>query len=523
MKSLASDASALAIHRRINLTAVPYPDDRGVKELFERVARLRPDAPAVVHRDRVLGYRELDQLANGIAAVLRDAGVAPGAAVAVSIDRSPELIAALLGILKCGGVYVPVDPSWPDERLQRVFDETRSAHLLTDERELAARFPRLLALPPSAPPAPAGPGTRTRPDDIAYVNFTSGSTGSPKGVPIRHRSIARLVFNAGYARLDERAALIQLAPVFFDAATFEIWGALLHGGTCVLYPSRRIRLSELKRVIEAHRVSVVFLTTALFNTVVDEGPDTLDSVDTILTGGEAHSMRHIVEAVGRYGPDKVINVYGPTECTTFATYYPLALDRLPEGVPDPPIGLPIQNTRLYLVEEGRLCPPGQVGEVCLAGPGLSPGYLGMHEANLERFVECEIGGVRERLYRTGDRGYFLDDGNLVFQGRLDDQVKINGHRIELGEIAHHLDRDPRVRLSHVTVVESPVGEKTLTAFVVPRDGRCTAEEIAGRLRVHLPSYMVPTRIHLRETLPLSPTGKVDRKALLKSTPGSAGQ
>jgi amino acid adenylation domain-containing protein len=436
----------------------------------------------------------------------------------VSITRSPELIAALLAILKCGGVYVPVDSSWPDERLHWIFKETQCGHLITDETEnLSARFPKPYVLPATAEPCAPNPDVTTQPDDIAYVNFTSGSTGQPKGVPIRHRSIARLVFNSRYARLDERTTLIQLAPVSFDAATFEIWGALLHGGTCVLYPAKRVRLSELKRTLDTHRVTVIFLTTALFNTVVDEGPATLDGVETILTGGEAHSMRHIREAVARYGPDKVVNVYGPTECTTFATYFPLSLDVLPDGMLDLPIGFPIQNTRLYLVDEGELCPPGRVGEVCLAGPGLSPGYLGMQEVTRERFVDCEIDGIRERLYRTGDRGYFLADGNLVFQGRLDDQVKINGYRIELGEIAHHLDRHPQVRLSYVTVGESSIGEKVLTAFVVPQSHRCAIADITDYLRIHLPGYMIPTKIHLRDSLPLSATGKVDREALLKST------
>ncbi|MEU7551574.1 amino acid adenylation domain-containing protein [Streptomyces sp. NPDC044571] len=521
MDRLSGGDAALSVHRRINRTEAACPEDRGVKELFEAVASRLPDTRALVHQERVLTYRELSRSANGIAAALRRRGVVPGAAVAVGLARSPELIAAILGILKCGGHYVPVDLAWPAERLRGIFEETGAAHLLTEgaPQELAADFPALDVLSPRVPPVDENPEVRTRPGDIAYVNFTSGSTGRPKGVPIRHRSIARLVFGARYADLGEHTALLQLAPVYFDAATFEIWGALLHGGTCVLYPSPWIRLSELKRTVETHGVNVVFLTTALFNTVVDEGPAALDPVDTVLTGGETHSMRHLRKAVERYGPGRVVNVYGPTECTTFATYHPLELDGMPEAVGDLPIGIPLQNTRLYVVDEGSLCPPGRVGEIWLAGPGLSPGYLGAPEATAERFVEREIDGVRERLYRTGDLGRLREDGNVVFVGRQDDQVKINGFRIELDEIAHHLDRCPGVRFSHVAVGENGAGEKTLVAFVVPREDRCTARSVTAYLREKLPSYMIPTAIHLRDSLPLSGTGKVDRRALLTSTTG----
>ncbi|WPP34322.1 amino acid adenylation domain-containing protein [Streptomyces sp. CL7] len=515
MDRLTGGDVALAVHRRINRTAVPYPDDRGVKELFETVAARLPEATALVHQDRLITYRDLNRAANGIAAALRRRGVAPGAAVVVGIARSPELIAAILGVLKCGGHYVPVDLTWPAERLRSVLAQTGAAHLVTDTPDGVARdLPGLDVLTPHAPPVEADPVLRTRPDDLAYVNLTSGSTGRPKAVPIRHRSIARLVFDARYAALGERSRILQLAPVYFDAATFEIWGALLHGGTCVLYPSRRIRLSELKRTLASHGVTVVFLTTALFNTVVEEGPAALDQVETVLTGGELHSMRHLRKAVARYGPGKVVNVYGPTECTTFATYCPLDLDGLPESVGDLPIGRPLQNTRLYVVDGDTLCPPGRTGEICLAGPGLSPGYLDARDAARGNFTEYEIDGVRERLYRTGDRGRLRADGEVVFEGRLDDQVKINGFRIELSEVAHHLDRHPGVRFSHVAVGENGAGEKRLIAFAVPRDDRCTVQEITDFLGVHLPGYMIPKVIHLRDSLPLSGTGKVDRQALV---------
>ncbi|QFG21349.1 amino acid adenylation domain-containing protein [Actinomadura sp. WMMB 499] len=517
MRRLVAAPGALAIHDRINRTAVEYPDDRGVAALFERQAVRTPDATAVVHRERTLSYRELDLLADGLAARLHEAGVGRGDVVGVCCARSPELIAALLAVLKCGAAYLPFDPDWPDGRLRLVLGRARCGVVVTDRPPaLRARLPEQRFVPADGAAggavSGAAPAVRADPDDIAYINFTSGSTGTPKGVPIRHRSIVRLVHAARYARLDEHARLLQLAPISFDAATFEIWGALLNGGTCVLYPSAFLRFSELRKVLEAQRVTVVWLTAALFNTIVDEAPATLASVGTILTGGEAHSLRHIAAALRHYGPDRIVNAYGPTESTTFATYHPVrALD--PDGSPLP-IGTPIQNTRLYLVDGDRLCGAGETGEVWLAGPGLSPGYLANPAATRERFVERDIGGRRERLYRTGDRGRFRPDGAVVFLGRLDDQVKINGHRIEPGEVVHHLNRHPHVRQSHVVVGATAAGERTLVAFVVPEHEACTAASVREHLRAELPKYLIPSVIHFCAALPLSANGKVDRRALL---------
>ncbi|MFJ3722531.1 amino acid adenylation domain-containing protein [Streptomyces sp. NPDC090045] len=518
MESLACTAEALSIHKEINRTAAPFPDGAGVKELFEDCAARHVDAVAVVHRDRTLTYGELNELANGLADVLRMRGVRPGDAVGVCIERSPELIVGLLAVLKCGAAYLPFDASWPDERLRILFGEAHCRRVLTDQDPaLAGRFPEYEVVPAVYAEPPRG---RTNPDvpvgplDIAYINFTSGSTGRPKGVRIEHRAIARLVFGAVYARLDADTTLLQLAPISFDAATFEIWGALLHGGTCVLYPGKHVRLSELKRVLDDHRVTVLFLTTALFNTVVDEAPETLGGLETILTGGEAHSLRHIEKALRHYGRDRLVSVYGPTECTTFATFHPVRELR-PED-PALPIGRPIQNTRLYVVDGDTLCAPGETGEVLLAGAGLSPGYLGMPDITRERFIDREVDGVPERLYRTGDRAYLRADGDLVFQGRQDDQVKVSGFRIELGEVAHHIGAHPTVKQSYVTVAERATGEKALIAFVVPHGEDITPEGLRTHLRARLPGYMVPSGIHLCTALPLTATGKVDRRVLLSS-------
>ncbi|WP_369375414.1 amino acid adenylation domain-containing protein [Streptomyces sp. cg36] len=505
---------ALALHRRINRTADAYPRDASVPALFAESVARAPDAPAVAQGGRTYTYRELDLLSNGLARRLLAEGFAPGAAVGVCVARSPELIVTLLAVLKCGGVYLPFDAGWPDERLRTLFTDADCRWVLTDRHDLLSRrldHCQVLSVEAELTPYAFAPAIQVTGDQLAYINFTSGSTGRPKGVPIRHRGIARLVLGARFAPLDAHSRLLQLAPVTFDAATFEIWGALLNGGTCVLYPEGLVRLSRLGRVLHEHGVTVVFLTTALFNAVIDEAPDALAGTRTVLMGGELHSMPHVAAALRAYGPGRLVHVYGPTEATTFATHHPV--DHLDEGSGLLPIGRPIQNTRLYVVDGDTLCEPGRTGEIWLAGDGLSPGYLGDPRLTADRFVERVIDGTAERLYRTGDHGYLLPDGSLVFQGREDDQVKINGFRVELGEVAHHLDRHPGVRRSHVTV-STARGEKALVAFVVTDDPAVTPLALRHHLRTRLPAYLVPARIHLCEALPLTATGKVDGRALL---------
>lgn len=510
---LSGSAAAFALHQQVNDTAAAYPADATLVQLFEARVAADPDAIAVVHGDRTLTYRALGNRADTLAVRLLHNGIGAGAAVAVAVRRSPELIVALLAVLKCGAAYVPIDHDWPDGWLGTRLEMCGCRAVVTDEpRELSGRVGDIpvLAVADGAREVPTAiPAAAIDADAIAYIVFTSGSTGTPKAVPIQHRSVARLVFGARYAALDRHTTLLQLAPVTFDAATFEIWGSLLHGGRCVLYPSPFVRLSELRRTLTAHGVSVVFLTTALFNTIVDEDPAVLHEVATVLTGGEAHSMRHMRAALDYLGPGRIVSVYGPTESTTFATYHPV--DALREGLESIPLGRPIQNTRLYVVRDGILCGPGEIGEICLAGPGLSVGYLGRHAGS--PFRTARIGTTVQRLYHTGDQGRLLDNGDLVFHGRLDDQVKVNGYRIQLGEVARHLDSCPAVKQSFVTTAARTAGENTLLAFVTPAHPGDITPEIHTHLAPRLPAYMIPTVI-IRDTLPTSANGKVDKQALL---------
>lgn len=515
MEKLKASAEALAIHARANNSAAASPES-SVKALFELRVEENGAAPAVVWQGEMLGYREANQLANGLAERLRSMRIVPGDTVGVCAERSVELIIALLAIIKCGGVYLPFDAAWPAETLMGVLKDAHCNLVLArSSQNLRGRIPgcRLLEISRKDLVAcRANPTITVSGDDIAYVNFTSGTTGAPKGVRIRHRSISNLVMNPFYARLGAHSIVMQLAPATFDAATFEIWGPLLNGGCCALYPSRIVRFSELKRVIDHWRVNCIFLTTALFNAIMDEASDSLKSVETILFGGEAYSDKHVRRALTQYGTGRCVHVYGPTECTTFATYY--QVDRMPKDTAELPIGRPIQNTRLYIVNGGSLCGPGQVGEILLGGPGLSAGYLNDVVANRTRFGELEIDGSFERVYRTGDCGYLLESGDVIFRGRLDDQVKVNGFRIELSRVSRIIGAHPDVKQSYVTVSDGVAGERMLLAFVVAQGRECDPRQIRESLRRRLPSYMVPAIIYSCGRLPLLATGKVDRRALL---------
>jgi len=522
MQSLTCSAEALAIHRVINQTERPYPRQSNLPQRFEYWARVRPDAVAAVQDGREVSYRQLNRSANGVAHRLREAGVGVGATVGVCVPRSPEMLTALVGVVKCGGTYVPLDPDWPDERLRVVLGDAGCRWVLSDRPGLARRLAGAgcQVVPVDAPARDVDPVYPVDPMAVACINFTSGSTGRPKGVPIRHRGILRLVSNATYGPMNNHSRVLQVTPVTFDIATWEIWGALLNGGVSVMHPAEFMRLSRLGRTIREGGANICLLTTALFNSVVDEAPEALETMTTITTGGEACSLRHMAKAVQTYGPGRVVHLYGPTECTCTATFYPLF--EVPREDTPLPIGRPIQNTRVYLLtdEASRLCEPGESGEICLAGDGLAVGYLGQPELTARTFVHRLVGTTPERLYRTGDRGHLLPSGDLVFDGRWDDQVKVNSYRIELGEITHHLNQHPTVKQSYVTVRDDR-GDRALVAFVVPTGPAATPTGLREHLATQLPRYMVPAQIHLCEVFPLTPNGKIDRRALLAACDPSA--
>lgn len=506
-----------------NDTAVFYPCQKCVHELFEEQVERTPAAVAVIFGDQQLTYHQLNEQANQLAHALRHRGVGPETLVGLCLERSPELIIGILGILKAGGGYVPLDDGDPRQRLEFMVRDTKVDVLVTQQRlrqQLPTYWGQVLALDTDVQHLREMPRenltVKMSSDNLAYVMFTSGSTGQPKGVAIRHSSIVHLVFGNDYATFGPDRIFLQLAPVSFDASTFELWGALLHGAKLVLAPDRLPHLQQLEELIQRSGVTTVWLTSTLFNHIVEHYPRALRSVDEILTGGEALSVRHVCQAQTQLGPHvRLINGYGPTESTTFATCYRIPPNISPE-LESIPIGRPIANTQVYVLDaQHQPVPIGVPGELYIGGAGLARGYLNRPELTADRFVADPFSDDAEaRLYRTGDRCRWRSDGNLEFLGRLDHQVKLRGFRIELSEIETVLNEHSDVAQSVVILREDRPGDKRLVAYCVLA-GK-TAPNVPGlssHLRKRLPEYMVPATIVVLDTLPLTSNGKVDRRAL----------
>lgn len=508
-----------------NNTQVDYPN-KSIHQVFEQQVAQTPDAIAVVLSaiaggNEQLTYQELNRRADLLAHRLQQLGVEPGTFIAMCMERAIEIIVAMLGILKVGGVYVPLDPAYPQDRLMLMLEDTNAPVLLT-QSSLVDRLPvqqaQVLCLD-------AGWGADTQIDQVplpchvtssslAYINYTSGSTGRPKGVAIPHRGVLRLVFGGNYAQLDAHQNILQLAPISFDAATFEIWGALLHGGQCVLFPGNGIPDPKvLGEVIRNNKVSTLWLTAALFNTIVAEAPEALVGVRELLTGGEALSVAHIRKALELLPETQLINGYGPTESTTFTCCY--RIPRQLDEITSIPIGRPIANTQVYILDSDlQLVPVGVPGELYIGGDGLAQGYLNRPELTEERFIPNPFcPEPTARLYKTGDLVRYLPDGNIEFIGRKDNQIKIRGYRIELGEIEAILGQHDSVRDVVVIMREDTPGDKRLVGYVTPEKLPLDESQLKDYLKQLLPDYMVPAAIVVLDKIPLTPNGKADRRAL----------
>ena len=520
-----------------NATEVDYPATSTVHGLFSQQAARMPEAKALVFGATSLSYGELDRLSSGLAARLRLLGAGPGTVIALGLPRSWQQVMTLLGILKSGAAYLPLDPANPAERNATILAEARATALVTNAETYAklpaTGLPTLLLDDWDADSETAFSvepvSAETSSWELAYVMYTSGSTGVPKGVMVEHRSIARLVFGQSYASFGPDRVVLQLAPVAFDASTFEIWGALLHGGTLVIAPEGLMDLTEMGELIADQQVTTLWLTAGLFNEIVDSRPETLRGVQEILTGGEVLSLRHVQRAQERLGPaTQIINGYGPTECTTFACCH--AIPREDQAVAGTiPIGRPIGNTRAYVLDAaGDRAPIGVAGSLCLGGPGVARGYWNQPELTAERFLADRFSpDPGARMYVTGDQARWLADGTLEFLGRQDGQVKLRGFRIELGEIEAALERHPGVARCAVTMQAGRDGYNQLVAYWCPAESVLLANgpqvlDLAGHLKGLLPGYMVPARFIRLDRLPLSLNGKIDRQAL-PALPAPDGQ
>ncbi|HEX3128096.1 MAG TPA: non-ribosomal peptide synthase/polyketide synthase [Thermoanaerobaculia bacterium] len=496
-----------------------YPRDACIHELFEEQAARRPDAVALRFQGVETSYAELNARADALAAVLRSAEVGPDVLVGIFLERSPEVVVAVLAVLKAGGAYAPLDPSYPAERLTFLLEDTAAPVLIT-RRELLATLPAstarvvLMDEPlPSLQPLRSFPS----PDNLAYVMYTSGSTGRPKGVAVTHRNVVRLVRNTNFASYGPKETFLLLAPTAFDASTLEIWGPLLNGGTLVVFPPHTPTLEELGETLQRERITSLWLTAGLFHPMVESQPQGLGGLRQLLAGGDVLSPPHVRKALREMPGVTIINGYGPTENTTFTCCHPMrGAEALREDATSVPVGRPIANTRVCLLDgDLRPVPPGVPGELCTGGDGLVRCYLNRPELTAERFVPDPVSGLSgERLYRTGDLARLLPTGEFEFLGRIDQQVKIRGYRVEPGEIEAALASHPSVSGAAV-VVRGEGADRRLAAFLV---GQTDAATVRAFLRERLPEPMIPSSFTFLDELPLNPNGKVDRRALARIEP-----
>ncbi|MEM9488144.1 MAG: amino acid adenylation domain-containing protein, partial [Myxococcota bacterium] len=456
--------------REHNNTRSAYPE-RPLHEHFATVVATQPDAIAITGDRGGLSYRQLDDRTEHLATTLESLGVGPEDVVGLCMDRSPDMIIAMLGILKVGAAYVPIDPAYPDERQSFMIHDSGLTVIVCepahDDRfaglARTVHVARATAEPTSRPSRPRPPVT---PDNLAYVMYTSGSTGQPKGVAVSHRAVMRFTFAHNYASFDHSDVFIQVASPSFDAATLEIWTALLLGGRLVVPPPGAFSLQELGSLLVEHQVTAIFLTAALFNQMVDQQLDSLRGLRTLIGGGDVMSVLHTRRAAETLTHTEVVCGYGPTESTVFASCYPITEPaRLQHTVP---IGRPLNNTQVFVLDRYlQLVPTGVPGELYIAGDGLARGYRHRSGLTAERFLPNPFAAEPgQRMYRTGDVVRQRPNGVLEFIGRRDGQVKVRGFRVELGEIAAVLSAHPAVEDGTVIVRPDHHGDKRILAYAV---------------------------------------------------------
>jgi amino acid adenylation domain-containing protein len=506
---------------RWNETAVDYPAEKCVHELFEEQVNRTPDAVAVAFEDRQLTYAELNKKANRLAHYLQTSGVEPEARVGICLERSLEMVIGMLGILKAGGAYVPLDAAFPAERKALMMTDSEVKIVLSTSAMELPEIPLVARINLDQTTALAegvadGPGIALGGEAPAYLMYTSGSTGKPKGIMTPHRAIGRTVLNCGYADFNESDRVAFAANPAFDAATMEIWAPLLNGGRIVVVDREAfLEPRRFAQLVERQGVTALFLTTAIFDQYAQAIPEALARLRYLFCGGEKNDPTSFSRVLEQSGPRHLVHCYGPTETTTFAITHEVTEVSAGKSIP---LGRPISNTRIYILDANlQPTPIGVTGELYIGGAGVALGYLNRPELTAERFLNdpfTEQTGAR--MYKTGDLGCWLADGTIEFLGRSDFQVKIRGFRIELGEIEARLEEHAGVGQAVVVMREDTAGDKRLVAYytcVEETERVVVAEDLRSHLSARLPEYMVPAAYVRLERFSLTPNGKLDRQAL----------
>ncbi|ODG96162.1 non-ribosomal peptide synthetase [Nostoc sp. KVJ20] len=502
-----------------NQQTTNYINYKCIHIFFEEQVENSPNALAIVYKQQYLTYRELNNRANQLAHYLQALGVKPEVRVGICVERSLEMVIGILAILKAGGAYIPLDPAYPPERLAFMIEDVQTKILLT-QNNLKNRLPlqnqTVVNLDSDweiiAQYSENNLLSEVNPENLAYIIYTSGSTGTPKGTEVTHRSIIGFMFGVDYIHLDAEQIWLQHSSISWDALTLELWPPLLYGGCCVLYPERIPTPENLSRIIQEQRVNTLFLTTALFNLMIDKMPQGLSDIKQLLFGGESVSVPHVRRALELLPRTQLIHAYGPSECTVFTCCYPIP-KQLAENVHSIPIGKPIGDRTVYILDDDlHRVPIGVSGELYVCGASVARGYLNQPRLTSEKFI-CNPFIEGDKLYKTGDLARRLPDGNIEFIGRIDTQIKIRGFRIELAEIEAILIQHSDIKQVVVMVREDEPGNKYLVAYLVTKDNQPTPSTVRNFLKKKLPDYMIPAIFFFLEAFPLTPNGKINRRAL----------